>query len=140
MNSWRRTLELSGNAEAEARACRLLIWSSIYHSNGLELFLPQWNLTGCKRHARAEAQAFSAAVICSAAFTIAYVGETTILWCDQDTMHKIPSLPNHPIQRSDNRCSKQQFLAKEEMTQATELQEKQMPKILLCFPIPYELR
>jgi hypothetical protein len=38
----RRTLELSGNAEAEANACRLLAFvPALNHSNGLELFLPQ---------------------------------------------------------------------------------------------------
>jgi hypothetical protein len=41
----RPTLELSGNTEAEARACRLRALPSTHHSNGLEFFLPQTNLS-----------------------------------------------------------------------------------------------
>ena len=41
----RRTPELSGNTGAEASACRLLALPSTYHSNGLELSLPQTNLS-----------------------------------------------------------------------------------------------
>jgi hypothetical protein len=41
-----RTLEISGNAEAEGSACRsLFVLSTPHHSNGLELFMVQTNLS-----------------------------------------------------------------------------------------------